>query len=454
MFLSSGLKTFGGGGIHPTGYKHLTNTKPLKNAPIPSIAIIPLHQHMGSPAECVVNVGDTIKEGMLVGRATGFFSSNIHSSIPGKVTNIIDFHLPNGVKSKAIIIELAGTFDRSGKPEPPKRDWLVMTNKEMLNKIFDLGVVGLGGATFPTHVKYNFSKGKEPEYLIINGVECEPFLTSDHRLMLEKSKEILTGIQVLQKIAKPKKTIIAIEANKADAADAMRKVITGQGLDNKIEVTVLKVRYPQGDEKQLIKALINKEIPTGKLPLDVGAIVSNVGTVFAVYEAVVLDKPLIDRFVTVSGRAIRRPGNFKVRIGTPIRDLIEECGGFTELPGKIVAGGPLMGYTLVEINTPVTKGISGVIAFTQAEARNKYQTNCIQCGKCIAVCPFGLMPTILYKQIEHQAYAEAIAHGLLDCKECGCCGYICPARIPLVQGLKLGKSISRNQKEKVNVIRN
>jgi electron transport complex protein RnfC len=439
------LKTFPRGGIHPHGNKFYTKDKQIKTASLPPMAVIPMHQHMGGPAECTVKEGDRVEEGMLIGRASGFFSSNVHASVPGKVLSVSDIYLPNSIKSKAVEIEMEGEFSRLGKTNT-KRDWVTLSKEEILDNVSAMGIVGLGGATFPTHIKYKIKKKQRLEFLIINGVECEPYLTCDHRLMLERSDEILEGIKILQKLINPENTIIGIEANKPDAIELLLEKVKEKQLDIKIEA--LRLKYPQGDEKQLIKALIDREVPSGGLPLDIGAVVSNVGTVFAVYEAVAFEKPLIERFVTVTGSVVKEPGNFKVRIGTKISHLIEECGGFTEIPGKVIVGGPMMGFPLCSLDSPVTKGVSGVIALSKKEAKIGEETGCIQCGSCIKACPFGLNPTRLYKLVEHQMYDEALKEDLMDCKECGCCAYVCPARIPLVQGMKLGKLMLHKKKEK------
>jgi electron transport complex protein RnfC len=400
---------------------------------------------MGKPAQCVVNVDDELREGMLIGKADGFFSSNVHSPIPGKVADIVDLYLPNGVKSRAVIAELEGEFDRSGKSRET-RQWDSLSAKDLLDKIQEMGIVGLGGATFPAHMKYFIREGLKAEYFVVNGVECEPYLTSDHRLMLEKTKEVLEGISIVRKVLGSEKVIIGIEANKPDAVMRMMQAVEEEKLDFKVQV--LNVKYPQGDEKQLLKALIEKEVPSGGLPIDIGAVVTNVGTIYSIFEAIVFDKPVIERYVTVTGSVIKNPANLKVRIGTPVRDLIEECGGFTEMPGKLVVGGPMMGFALSDVDVPVTKGTSGIVALSKREASVQPETNCIRCGQCILSCPFGLNPTHLYRLIDHQEYESSLGEGLMDCKECGCCSYVCPAGIPLVQGMKLGKLISRMKKVK------
>ncbi|MBN1699595.1 MAG: electron transport complex subunit RsxC [Spirochaetales bacterium] len=438
----SELKTFQAGGIHPSEYKQYTQKIPIKNAHVPSTAIIPMLQHMGKTAECLVRPGDILREGMPIGKATGYFSAPVHSSIPGTVRDITEVYLPTGVRSKAVVADLSGEFDRSGK-DVAKRSWETLSGEELINIIAENGIVGLGGATFPAHIKYTVKRNVKLDYFVVNGVECEPFLTADHRLMLEKTEEIIEGIRIIEKILSPGKVVIGIEENKPDAVETVGRAVAESRLE--YEVVTLRTRYPQGDEKQLLQAITGKEVPSGGLPLDIGAVVSNVGTVFAVYEAVVYRKPLIERIVTVTGSVIKNPANFKVRIGTKIGELIEECGGFTGNPAKIIAGGPMMGFALYDLDTPVTKGVSGIVALSKKELKNRSETSCIQCGRCIRACPLSLNPTYLFKLIEHGMYKDAQAEGLMDCKECGCCGYTCPAHLPLVQGMKLGKLMLRKK---------
>ena len=432
------------GGIHPHDMKELAKEQAITNAAISSLSVVPLSQHIGSPAECMVQVGDEVTEEMLLGKSTGFISSNIHSPVPGVVKSIDDMILPNGIRTQAVSIEMQGEFNRLGK-QKERQEWSGYSAEELMNRIIDRGIVGLGGATFPTHVKFSIPRDKKVEYFVVNAVECEPYLTADYRLMLEKSSEIFEGIAIVKKILQPKKIFIGIELNKPDAIELMAKVAAETDPD--IEVVPLKMRYPQGDEKQLLKAVLDREVPSGALPLDIGAVVSNVGTLYSVYEAIVFDKPLIERIVTVSGRAVAHPGNFKVRIGTPISSLIEEAGGFKRKPERIVMGGPMMGFTLASLDTPVIKGTSGILALTSRECGNRTRTACIQCGRCIQACPMGLNPTRLFKKIDHMNYSEALEIGLMDCKECGCCGYICPAGIPLVQGMRNGKRMAKKVKK-------
>lgn len=438
------VKTFPNGGIHPHDMKHLSKDAKIVNAVIPPVSKIPLSQHIGSPSECVVSAGDKVQEEMLIGKSTGFISTNIHSPVPGIVKSIESILLPTGVASQAVVIELQGEFNRIGK-QHEKQNWDSFGKEQLIQKILEKGIVGMGGATFPSHVKYTVPRQKKAEYFVVNGVECEPYLTADYRLMLEKTAELFTGIRIIQKMLGVQKTYIGIELNKPDVIEIMEKAAGESGLD--VEVVPCKMKYPQGDEKQLLKAILEKEVPSGGLPLDIGAVVSNVGTIFAVYEAVVWNKPLIERVVTVSGGAVANPANLKVRIGTSAGSLIEECGGFTGNPEKIVMGGPMMGFALCDLDTPVMKGTSGILALTSKECGGARETPCIQCGRCIRSCPMGLNPTRLYKNIDHGEYAAAGEMGLMDCKECGCCAFVCPAHIHLVQGMKWGKGMLKKAKK-------
>lgn len=433
-------KTFPRGGVHPKGQKTLTNKVPIKRADIPEVLTVPLSQHLGAPAEIVVEQGAEVEEGAVIGKAAGFISAAIHSPISGKVKDIKEIYLANGLKSKAAIIEKADDYEPK---EYTAKEWENKSSGELVEIIKNSGIVGMGGATFPANVKYSIPKGERAEYLIINGVECEPYLSADHRLMIEKTKDIIEGLRILKKAINPEKIAIGIEVNKPDAIDAIKKQAENENFP--LEVVPLKLKYPQGDEKQLIKAVTGREVPSGGLPIAVGCVVSNVGTVNAVYEAVALEKPLIERVVCVSGLGIKNPGNYLVRIGTPISRLIEMSGGFKEIPEKIVVGGPMMGFTIYDVETPVTKGTSGILALTAKEVGSARRTSCLSCGICISVCPMGLNPTKMFKSIDHSDYSGAIETGLMDCKECGCCAYSCPAHIPLVNGMKLGKKMARKK---------
>ncbi len=437
-----GIKTFPRGGIHPPGRKHLTNSKEIVRAAIPAELTVPMGQHIGSPAKPVVEAGDAVKEGQIIGEATGFISAAIHSPADGTVKEITEIYLANGMKSTAIVI----TVDEDFKPGEysEKKDWSSIESAELNEIIKNSGVVGMGGATFPANVKFSVPKGKKVEYLIINGVECEPYLSADHRLMLEKTEVLLEGIRIISAITKPEKMAVGIEINKPDAIEKMREAAKAAGMD--VEIVPLKLKYPQGDEKQLIKAVTGREVPSGGLPIEVGCVVANVGTVNAVYEAVALDKKVFERVVSVTGLGVQNPGNILARVGTPVSALIEACGGMKENSAKVVIGGPMMGFAVYDLDTPVTKGTSGILILTDKEIKASGRTNCLSCGKCIQKCPMGLNPTKMFKLIDHSDYQDAMNIGLMDCKECGCCSFTCPAHIPLVQGMRLGKKMARKKK--------
>lgn len=431
------LKTFSKGGVHPPENK-LSATSGIQNLPPRQSATIPLSQHLGVPAKPVVNKGDTVRTGQIIARGDGFVSSNIHSSVSGKVLKIDNLLDPTGYKRPCIVIEVSGdewmeTIDRSA--ELAKE--IDSDPETIISKIQEAGIVGLGGATFPSHVKLSVPRGKKAEYLIVNGVECEPYLTADHALMLEKGEEILVGTQILKKALKVKKALIGIENNKQDAvshlSDLARKF---EG----IEVYALKVKYPQGGEKQLIKALLDREVPSGGLPVDVGAVAFNVGTVFAAYEAVQKNKPLFERVVTVTGKSVKKPSNFRTRIGTPISALIEAAGGMPEETGKILLGGPMMGKAVGDVSIPVVKGSSGILLMPAIESARRKIQPCIRCAKCITVCPMGLEPYLLMPLSEKSMFDRLEENKVLDCIECGSCSYICPANRPLLDYIRLGKA--------------
>ncbi len=431
------LKTFPKGGVHPPDNK-ITASTPIVHLPVPKSVTIPLAQHIGAPATPVVNKGDNVKAGQIIGAAKGFVSSNIHSSVSGKV-NKIDFIVDStGFKQTAVFIDVEGdewvdTIDRSNEIVREVK----LTSEEITKRCLESGVVGLGGATFPSHVKLSVPTGKKCEVLIINGVECEPYLTSDHRLMLEKGEEILIGVTILMKALKVDRAMIGIESNKPDAIAHLTKLATDFG---GITVHSLKVKYPQGAEKQLIKALINREVPSGHLPLDVGAVVHNVGTAFALYEAVQKNKPLFERVVTITGKSLVRPGNYFVRTGTPLNKLIEAAGGMPDNTGKIINGGPMMGKAVNNTDVPVVKGMSGVILFPRNESVRQEIKPCIRCAKCISACALNLEPYLLMTLSEKSLFERAEKERITDCMECGSCSFICPANRPLLDYIRLGKS--------------
>jgi electron transport complex protein RnfC len=431
------LKTFTKGGVHPPENKFSANAA-IENLPLPKQVVIPISQHIGAPAAATVAKGDKVLVGQVIAKSSGFVSANIHSSVSGTVASLDAVLDSTGYKKPAITITVEGDewlpeIDRSLEL---KKEFS-FTTEEIIAKVSAAGVVGLGGATFPSHVKLSIPKGKKADVLIINGVECEPYLTSDHRLMLEKAHELMVGIEILKKALGVEHAIIGIENNKPDAISYLIKIASEY---KGIEVQGLKVKYPQGGEKQLIKALINREVPSGGLPIDVGTVVHNVGTAVAVYDAVQKNKPLIERVVTITGKSLPKTGNFMVRIGTPISQLIEAAGGLPTDTGKVVNGGPMMGKALNTIDAPVTKGTSGVISFPEKEAKRvPEKPACIRCAKCVSVCPMGLEPFLLNRLSQRKIFDRLEAEKVLDCMECGSCSFVCPANLPLLDYIRLGK---------------
>ena len=431
------LKTFPVGGVHPPENKFSAGKK-IETLPLPKTVIIPTGQHIGAPAKILVKRGDEIKVGQVIAQAGGFVSANIHSSVSGKVKKIDDVFDSSGYRRPSIIIDVIGDewLDTIDKSDTLIKE-ISLSKEEIIKKVLEMGIVGLGGATFPTHVKLSVPEGKKVENLIINAVECEPYLTADHQIMMEKGDEIMVGISVLMKALNVQKAIVGIENNKPDAIEYLTKLAANyQG----ITVEALKVQYPQGGEKQLIKALINREVPSGGLPLDVGCVVQNVGTAFAVYEAIQKNKPLFERVVSVTGKSVSKPSNFMVRIGTSADILIEAAGGMPEDTGKVVNGGPMMGKALSKTDVPIAKGSSGILIFKEEESKREAINPCIRCGKCVTVCPMGLEPYLLMTLTQNENYERVEDERTMDCIECGSCSYTCPSTRPLLDYIRLGKA--------------
>jgi electron transport complex protein RnfC len=421
------------GGVHPKENKELTSGKKIESIPAPDILIFPLSQHTGAPCQPVVKKGDKVKKGTPIGTSDQFISSPIHSSISGTVKSVENASHPIVGRFQSIVIE---------NDKEDTKEQLLHSNKnieklsadEIIKIVKEAGIVGMGGAAFPTHIKLSPPKEKKIDTLIINGAECEPYLTCDHRLMVEKGKWIVEGIKLVKKVLTPKKCIIAIEENKTDAIEKLNTLTVNED----IEVVSLKVKYPQGGEKQLIKTVLGKEVPSGGLPMDVGVLVHNIGTLFAIYEAVHLGKPLYERVITVTGE-VKKSGNYFVRIGTPLKDILNFCEVDLDNIGKIILGGPMMGIAQQDIETPIVKGISGVLIQSKDEVIEGEELSCIKCGRCVEVCPAYLLPTQIAKIVRAEKWERLEEYHIKDCIECGACGYVCPSNIPLVQYIKLGK---------------
>ena len=430
-------KTFSIGGIHPQENK-LSANHPIHEADLPKQAVIMLSQHIGAPAKPIVRKGDRVKVGTRIAELGGFVSAAIHSSVSGQVVKIDQAIDASGYPRPAVFIDVEGdeweaTIDRD---ETLIKD-CPFSPEEILQKIADAGIVGMGGACFPSQVKLCPPPPLKVECLIVNAVECEPYLTADHQLMLEHADEILVGLTILMKAVRVSKAYIGIEANKPDAIRLLTKEAANYA---GIEVVPLKVKYPQGGEKQLIDAILGRQVATGALPVSTGAVVQNVATVFAVYQAVQKNKPLFERVVTVTGKSLARPGNLLVRIGTPVNQLIEECGGLPEDTGKVIAGGPMMGKSLLNLDVPVAKGTSGVLLMGSREASRGIVQPCIRCAKCVAVCPMGLEPYLLATVSAHGDFERVEREGILACIECGSCMFTCPSHRPILDYVRLGKA--------------
>lgn len=431
------LKTFSIGGVHPHENK-LSAHQPIITADVPSKAVILLGQHIGAPAKAIVSKGDVVKVGTVIAEANGFVSAAIHSSVSGKVAKVDSIIDASGYSKPAIFIDVEGdeweeSIDRS-------KDLVkecTLTPEEIIKKITAAGIVGLGGACFPTQVKLMPPPGSKAECVIINAVECEPYLTADHQLMLEHAEEIMVGVNLIMKAVKVNKAYIGIENNKPDAIELMTKVAADY---IGISIVPLKVQYPQGGEKQLIDAVISRQVPSGALPIATGAIVQNVGTAYAIYEAVQKNKPLFERIITVTGKSVKKPSNFLARIGTPMQQLIDACGGLPEDTGKIIGGGPMMGKALVNTEVPMAKGSSGILIMNNKKAKRGTAKSCIRCAKCVGACPMGLEPYLLSTLANKGDFERMERENIMDCIECGSCQFTCPAQLPLLDYCRLGKA--------------
>lgn len=431
------------GGIHPDKFK-ITTDCPIIDVGLPETVTIPVKQHIGAPAKILASKGDKVKVGTLLADSDGIVSSDVHSSVSGEVLKVEDVAGANGYEEKMITIKVEGDeWEASIDRTPDIVKEINLTPEEIIAKIREGGIVGMGGAGYPTPIKTSIPEGKKAEILIVNGIECEPFLTADDRLMVEKAEQIIMGARVINRALGIQNAIIAIDENKPKAIEiltSLSKRYIG------VNVKVCKTKYPQGGEKQLIRAIMGKDLPSGKLPIDMGCIVQNVGTVYAVYEAVLKNKPLFERIITVSGDGAIHPCNYRVRIGTPISYLIEQSGGLSDEVGKIILGGPMMGNAIVNTSAPVTKLTSGVLLLKKELSDKKEPENCIRCSKCTQVCPAGLRPFAIKQAITYNAPIEEIRKLRAgDCIECGCCAYTCPSHIPLLDYCKIAKQEIRKK---------
>lgn len=431
------MTTFHKGGVHPEENKLARDSK-IEVMPLTKKAVVFVSQHLGAPATCVVQKGDKVKVGTLLSKAEAFICANVHSPYSGTVTKIdvaTDF---NGVKKPAVYIDVEGDeWEENIERSTDIVHKINLEGKQIIERMKDRGIVGLGGAAFPTNVKYMIPENKKAEFLIINGVECEPYLTSDNRIMLERTEEIFIGIEIMKKALNLNNALIGIEENKPEAIAAMTE------MSDKFpgtKVVPLKMKYPQGAEKQLINALTGREVPSGKLPIEVGCVVDNVGTALAVYEAVQKNKPLIDNVITFTGKSCNVQKNLLVRVGTPLYEIIDYCGGLPTDTAKLISGGPMMGKAIMDTTAPTVKTTSSILVMNEQEAKRGKETACIRCGKCIEACPMGLEPLLLATLSQNRRWEDAEKESVMDCIECGCCLFTCPANRPLLDRIRVGKN--------------
>lgn len=430
------------GGVHPPENKEAAEHKAIEQCCMPKVVYIPLLQHIGTPLEPLVKVGDEVKIGQKIADIKAMMAVPVHASVSGKVKAIEVMAFPLSGFVKTIVIE-----------NDEKEEWIQLESRknynnlskeQLLEIIREAGVVGQGGAAFPTHVKLNPPKDKKIDVLLLNGAECEPYLNADNRVMIEHSKEVEEGVRIAMKILGVEKAFIAIENNKTDAIEKMKKAIES---DANIEVAVMKTKYPQGGEKQLIKAVLGRVVPSKKLPADVGVIVMNISTAKAIYDAVIKGKPLIERVLTVGGKGVKESKNILARIGTPFKDILENVNYDENVTDKLIMGGPMMGMAQYTPDVSVIKGTSGILALTKEEMQPYEPRNCIKCGRCVEVCPMGLLPLMYPNIAEDSQWHEMEKFNLMDCIECGACSYICPANRPLTEAIKIGKAKLRSIKK-------
>lgn len=435
------------GGVHPPEFKELTENCAFVTMPIPDQIILPLSQHLGKEASPQVKKGDDVLPGQLIAQAEGFISAPVHTSVAGKVISLGKEQTSSGFPKDSVVIKTNGTIEAE-RFLLPALDPETITSDEIRERVALAGIVGQGGAAFPTSVKLTPPKDKVIEVVILNGCECEPYLTRDYRFMIERSDDLISGLKLIMKALGVKRGVIGIEDNKPDAIKLLEDKVQ---YEDGLEVVSLKTKYPQGAEKMLIKAVTGKEVPPGKLPMDVGAVIQNIGTAVSVHDAVVKGEVLTTAALTVSGKGIKIPQNLIVPVGTPIQNVIDFCGGVTDDAVKIVVGGPMMGNAQFDLNAPVMKATSGILVLTKDEVTENPETPCLRCGQCVGACPLNLLPTKLSRYSQLQKYEDAEGAGITVCMECGTCAYTCPANIPLVQWIRLGKQkVIEIQKKRIS----
>lgn len=435
-------------GIHPEEHKEATEHLTVERMPFVERYHMPLQQHTGAPAKPVVRIGERVRRGQIIAEPGGFVSTTLHSPVTGTVAAIEPAHHPNGKLVESIEIE-ADPFADQRLEEAPAIPWRDLSQDDFISHVQRAGLVGMGGAAFPTHVKYKVPEGRRIEKLVINGCECEPFLTADHRTMVERPEAILRGIEILATRLAVDEVTIGVELNKSDAIEVLEKAVAEHGIEGiPVRVVPLEVKYPQGAEKMLIDAIYGLEVPAGKLPLDVGCLVNNVGTMVALADYFDRGRPLIERVMTVAGPGVEKPANLLVPVGTPVRAVLDHCGGLSSETREVVMGGPMMGAPLASLDVPVLKGTSGLLAFTETEARLPAEYTCIRCGRCVEACPQFLNPSRLARLARAGRYEEMEKYFATDCVECGSCSFSCPSGIPIVQLIRIGKSTLRERQAK------
>ena len=444
MALSTLLRRSFRHGVHPEELKERTESLPTQRIPFVGRYVLPLNQHLGAPAKPVVAVGERVRRGQLIAEPSAFVSTCLHSPVAGWVRAIASRRFAGGIFTRSIEIETDPYATQRLIPRSPI-DWKALTTETFIAEVQKAGIVGMGGAAFPAHVKYAIPEGQHIDDILVNGAECEPYLTNDHRLMVERPRALLHGIEILLHILGAKSATIGVELNKPDAIAVLEKQI---GQDRPIRVVPLRVKYPQGAEKMLIKSIFDKEVPAGELPRDLGIVVNNVGTVVAIADYFDQGMPLIERIVTVSGEGVEEPANLIVPIGTPVREVLRYCGGLKENTAEVVIGGPMMGTTVASLDIPVLKGTSGILAFTAIETARPKEYPCIRCGRCVEACPYFLNPSRLARLAKARMFEEMKQYSIMDCVECGSCTYSCPSGIPIIQLIRSAKSQLRQPKAK------